>query len=57
VSLLTPSGLHFGQGPLGALSTDPMAAPIFEAGTALMLALVERAGGPRGTGGRQRATP
>jgi hypothetical protein len=48
VSLLTPSGLHFGQGPLAALSREPIAVPLFEAGTALMQALVERAGGPRG---------
>lgn len=44
VSLLTPSGLHFGQGPVEPLSRDPMAAPLFEAGTALMQALVQRAG-------------
>lgn len=43
ISLLTPSGLHFGEGPFGALTQDPMAGPVFRAGAALMRALIERA--------------
>jgi hypothetical protein len=42
ISLLTPSGLHFGEGPFDAMSRDPMAAPLFIAGTALMQALTSR---------------
>lgn len=44
VSMLTPGGLYFGQGPLDVLSKEPLAAPVFAAGTALMVALVRRAG-------------
>lgn len=43
ISLLTPSGLHFGEGALAALSGDPLAAPVFGAGAALMQALTQRA--------------
>ena len=43
ISLLTSSGLHFGEGPVGTLSSDPLAAPTFEAGAALMQALMSRA--------------
>ena len=43
VSLLTPSGLHFGQGAFDALAADPMAAPVIGAAGALMRALVGRA--------------
>ena len=38
---LTPSGLHFGQGPLDVLSREPLAAPVVAAATELMRALVE----------------
>jgi hypothetical protein len=41
LSLLTPSGLHFGQAPLAALSRDEMAMPLLAAATTLMQALVE----------------
>jgi hypothetical protein len=43
ISLLTPSGLHFGEGPFTAMARDPMAAPLFNAGAMLMQALVSRA--------------
>ena len=42
ISLLTPSGLHFGQAAPGLLSRDPMAAPVLLAGTTLMQALIAR---------------
>ena len=48
LSLLTPSGLHYGQAPFGALSRDALAAPAFGAATALMLALTKRASRPPG---------
>lgn len=41
ISVLTESGLHFGQGPMGAFGSHPMAAPVLDAGVALMGALVE----------------
>ena len=43
ISLLTPSGLHFGEGPLGVLSQDRMAAPLLNAGAAVVQALTARA--------------
>jgi hypothetical protein len=43
LNMLTPSGLHFGEGPLDALSVDPMGGPLIAAGTRLMMALIERA--------------
>jgi hypothetical protein len=43
MSLLTPSGLHFGQAPFQAFTGDPMAAPLVHAATALMQALIHQA--------------
>jgi hypothetical protein len=40
ISLLTPSGLHFGQAPFEALMGDSMAAPLISAATELMQALI-----------------
>lgn len=42
ISLLTPSGLHFGQADPRLLSRDAMAAPVLRAGTVLMQALIAR---------------
>ncbi len=42
INLLSPAGLHFGQGPLAALATDPLARPTFDAATALMQRLIAR---------------
>jgi hypothetical protein len=44
VSMLTPSGLHFGQAPLNTLSHDEMGGPIIKAATNLMQALIKRTG-------------
>jgi len=41
INLLTPSGLHLGQGPVEALSQDAMGGPILGAAFALMKRLVE----------------
>lgn len=41
LNMLTPSGLHFGQGPLGAMGGDPMGGPLLEAGTRLLQAITE----------------
>jgi hypothetical protein len=41
LNFLTPSGLHFGEGPFGALAGDPMGAPVINAATLLMKELVE----------------
>jgi len=48
ISLLTPSGIHFGEGPLKALTQDAMSGPVMQAATQLMLALVGMAGDSRG---------
>lgn len=42
VNMLTPSGLHFGEAPFATLAADPVSAPIINAGTKLMQALIER---------------
>jgi hypothetical protein len=44
LSLLTPSGLHFGEGPMDILAQEPMAAIIFNLATALMKALIAKTG-------------
>lgn len=40
LSFLTPSGLHFGEGPMNALSADPMGGPVIHHAIALMQALM-----------------
>lgn len=47
ISLLTPSGLHFGQGPFEALGRDPLAAPVVAAAIELLNAIVELTTSPR----------
>jgi hypothetical protein len=42
VSMLTPSGLHFGQAPFDTLANDEMGGPIIRAATNLMQALIEK---------------
>ena len=42
ISILTPSGLHFGQGALGVFQRDARAAPVLAAATALMRALIAK---------------
>ncbi len=46
LNMLTPSGLHFGEGPMDALGGDPMGGPVLAAGAALMSALIDRAQNP-----------
>jgi hypothetical protein len=43
LNLLTPSGLHFGQGPMGDLMHDALAGPFLRAATKLMQGLTTRA--------------
>lgn len=40
LNFLTPSGLHFGQGPMANLSKDPMAGPVLAAAFQLMQQLI-----------------
>lgn len=40
ISVLAPSGLHFGQGPFKVMSADPLAKPAVEAATTLMQQLI-----------------
>jgi hypothetical protein len=42
LSLLTPSGLHFGQGPLDGFQRDPLAGPVLQAATQLLRALTRK---------------
>ena len=41
LSLLTPSGVHFGQAPFEALAQDARAAPVISAATGLMQGLMQ----------------
>jgi hypothetical protein len=42
LNFLTPSGLHFGQASMSALSRDPMAGSVLKLGTVLMQALIAK---------------
>lgn len=42
ISLLTPSGIHFGQAPARALLGDPLAGPAFAIGGTLMKTLIDK---------------
>jgi hypothetical protein len=42
LNMLTPSGMHFGEGPFDALSRDPMGGAMIAAGAELMQALIAR---------------
>jgi hypothetical protein len=42
LSFLTPSGLHFGQGPMAALSRDPLGGQVLHIGALLMQALIAK---------------
>jgi hypothetical protein len=42
MSFLTPSGLHFGQGLMDALSRDPLGGRVIQLATVLMKALVAK---------------
>jgi hypothetical protein len=46
LSLLTPSGLHFGEAPFDALARDPMSAPVVTAATKLVAELTKIAANP-----------
>jgi hypothetical protein len=43
LNLLSPAGLHFGEGPMSVLTADPFAGPAVRAATMLMQRLVELA--------------
>lgn len=45
MTMLTPGGPRFGQGPDDALRADPMAGPLFAAATALLVAVLSSTGG------------
>lgn len=42
LSMLTPSGLHFGQGPFEALASDPMGGPVISVASKLMQELIAK---------------
>jgi hypothetical protein len=43
LSMLCAGGLYFGEGPLSALGTDPMADPLVAAATRLLQTLISKA--------------
>lgn len=45
LSFLTPSGIHFGEGPIDVLSQDQLAGPAFYEATVLLEMLIEMAEG------------
>ncbi|MEX2212953.1 MAG: hypothetical protein WD768_02420 [Phycisphaeraceae bacterium] len=48
LNMISPSGLHFGEGPFAALAAEPMARPLIDAGTALMQQMIAKdTGGAR----------
>src|SRR5262245_26900215 len=49
ISMLTPSGLHFGEGPRSGLTQDAIG-PVMQAATQLMLALIDVGRASRGRG-------
>ncbi len=49
ISVLTPSGIHFGQGPFNLIAGDPMGSRAIDAATSLMQALIAKANATRGT--------
>jgi hypothetical protein len=42
MSFLTPSGLHVGQGPMAALSRDPLSGRVIQVATVLMKAMIAK---------------
>ena len=48
LNMLTPSGLHFGEGPMDIFMRDAMAAPVIQAAFELMKALMEAEQATRG---------
>jgi hypothetical protein len=42
LSFLTPSGLHFGQGPMDVLARDPLGAQVLQLASELMRALIAK---------------
>jgi len=47
-SMLTPSGLHFGEGPLDGMAQDPMGAALLHAAEPVALKLIEKGEAARG---------
>ena len=43
VNVISPSGLHFGQGPSKAMASEALAGPVFSAAAALMQQLIAQA--------------
>lgn len=42
MTFLVSDGLYFGEGPMSAMQQDPMAAPLIQAATSLLVKLVEK---------------
>ena len=49
ISILTPSGVHFGQGPFELLSADPMCSRAIDAAANLMQSLIAKTNLARAT--------
>jgi hypothetical protein len=56
MTFLVSDGLYFGQGPMDAMQRDPMAAPLIQAATSLLLKLVDKTTDSEQAGAGQPAT-
>jgi hypothetical protein len=45
INLLSPAGLHFGEGPMQMIAAEPLARPTFDAATILMKELIRKGTG------------
>ena len=57
LSFLTPSGLHFGQGPFEAISKDRLGGRVLQLATLLMKALIAKTNAQPFAGGNAAAPP
>jgi hypothetical protein len=44
ISMLTPSGIHFGEGAINVLYADPLGGAVFQSATNLMQAMIAKSG-------------
>jgi hypothetical protein len=56
MTFLVSDGLYFGEGPMEAMQQDPMAAPLIQAATSLLLKIVDKTTDSEQDGGGQPAT-
>lgn len=57
MTFLVSDGLYFGEGPMDAMQQDPMAAPLIQAATSLLLKLVNKTTDSEDAGGQPANRP